>query len=188
MASSLCLEEKLSVQMSPDAAPKTNRRIIRLEPETVPALPATDPLPATRRRFTSRMLERMAWYVAERTKGRHEELYALTGIAPATLRRYGDLDGAAEGRNGPQKVRTFLKLLEALNVSPAKLAIAAHYCGDDDSFWMIMSSTICAEETLTFRAADGGARLERKLHRLDDSPGLLSRFPLGPAWSQGAGS
>lgn len=183
MASSLCLEEKLSVQIAPDLAPRCNRRIIRLEPDADPAPRPPDHPPTHRRRFTSRMQERMAWYVAERTKGRHEELYALTGIAPATLRRYGELDGAAEGRNGPQKVRTFLKLLEALNVSPAKLAIAAHYCGDDDSFWMIMSSTICAEETLTFRGPDGGARLERKMHRLDDSPGLLSRFPLGPSWS-----
>lgn len=184
MAASLCIEEKLRVQAGRDAPLRTSRHIIHLEHDEaalddVPAVPAISP----RRRFNSGMLERFAWYVAERTRGRHEELYALTGIAPATLRRYGEVSGAAEGRNGPQKIRTFLKLLDALGVSPAKLAIAAHYCGDDDSFWMIMSSTICAEECLSFRGQDGQTRTEKKIHRLDDSPGTLSRFPLAKGWS-----
>lgn len=182
MASALCIEEKLCVQAGRDGTPKINRRIIRLEPESQPDVPVATTVDAHRRRFSSGLLERLAWYVAERTRGRHEELYALTGIAPATLRRYGEVNGAAEGRNGPQKIRTFLKLLDALGVSPAKLAIAAHYCGDDDSFWMIMSSTICAEESLSFRGQDGQMRTERKIHRLDDSPGVLSRFPLASGW------
>ena len=183
MASTLCIEERLCVQAGRDGMLKSNRRLIRLEPDSQPAGAVAIPVDTPRRRFSSGLLERLAWYVAERTRGRHEELYALTGIAPATLRRYGEVYGAAEGRNGPQKIRTFLKLLDALAVSPAKLVIAAHYCGDDDSFWTIMSSTICAEECLSFRGQDGQMRTERKIHRLDDSPGVLSRFPLAGGWN-----
>lgn len=178
MSAALCIEEKLAVQIGGRGRPKMNPRVIRLDPDDGhddTDLPS-QPIPPGRMR--GRFQERLAWYVAERIRGRHDELTARTGIPQATLRRYGIVDGAAEGRTGPQKIRTFLKLLEALQVSPAKLAIAAHYSGDDDSFWAIMSSTICVEERLNFRGHDGRSRRRRHLHRLDDSPGLLSQFPL----------
>ena len=105
----------------------------------------------------------------------------MSGVPPATIRRYAKNDGAANGSTGPQKIGPFLKILAALDVSPPKLAVAAHYGGNDDSFWMIMSSTLCAEESLTFAGAAGATRV-KKIHRLDEEGETFSRVGASSGW------
>ncbi|HYG27862.1 MAG TPA: hypothetical protein VD906_13255 [Caulobacteraceae bacterium] len=184
MACSLCIEERFCLQTRPDGAPKVNRRMIRLDPDDQgPQLEPT----AKRERLGSRLLERFAWFLAERTRGRIDEISALSGVPPATIRRYARKEGAYVGRSGPQKVGPFLKILAALDVSPPKLAVAAHYGGNDDSFWMIMSSTLCAEESLSF-AGPGGATCVKKVHRLDEEGETFSRVGASRGWGTPPGA
>ena len=180
MSCTPCLEERLCLQAGAEAAPKVDRRVIRLEAERLPAI--QPPIERGRGRFTSPLFVRFTWFLADRLKGRIDELHTTTGIPAATLRRYGDIAGAAQMRTGPQRVKTFLEILYGLKVSPPKLVVASHYSGNDDSFWMIMSSTLCAEETLTFRGHGDQSRIERKLHRLEDTVAPQSRSLLASAW------
>jgi hypothetical protein len=180
MSATPCIEERFCLQAGAEAAPKVDRRLIRLEAEGAPPLQPAGEI--GRGRFTSPLQARFAWFLADRMKGRIEELHGKTGVAPATLRRYCEIEGAVELRSGPQRVKPFLDILFALKVSPPKLVVASHYSGNDDSFWMIMSSTLCAEEALTFRGQGDQTRIERKLYRLEDTPAPPSRSPLTAAW------
>jgi len=149
MSARLCLDQKIRLKVDCNAPPHVDRRLIRL------ADPSPRPLPERSRATTlpyryGALQNRIAWYLGEQLKGRFDHIHERTGIAPATLRRYTELDPTVRGRTGAQKVRALCEILDSLGVNRAKLIVAAQYAADDSSFWSIMSSDLC------FEAASGG--------------------------------
>lgn len=168
MNASLCVDEKLS--LIDGERRRVERRLIRLDPahpNVGPKLDNSAPIGSSRSFAFGRIQARFAWFLDNRFRGRMDDIRRKTGLAPFTLRKYSETSGAERGRAGPQSLRTFYEILRALEVQPAKLIIAAQYGANEGSFWTLMNSDICAEETVIIRR-DDGHRTERRLWRLEE--------------------
>lgn len=120
------------------------------------------------RASVDRLQAKLATYFSEAMRGRMSEIRQATGLAPTTLRRYGDPEGSPHGGAGPQSVRAYHDILQALGVDPAKLMVAAYYSADDYSFRMLMNASLCLKETLQVRTnCDNGRRIEESVHYLE---------------------
>jgi hypothetical protein len=120
---------------------------------------------------TDIIIARLGWFVNHRMSGRVDEVSERTGIARATIRRYMEHcpDRIAEGGAGPQRLPLLVRILEATDINPAKLACAVQYAMDTGTFWRIVTSKLCAETAVALQArAAEPVKVEVPLLRLDD--------------------
>lgn len=165
MNATLCVDEKLTLVMG--GTKRVERRLIRLEP-TAQSDGSAHEQPTARAHHTyGRLQGRFAWYLDHHFRGRMEEMRQKTGLGTATLRKYAEIEGAERGHAGPQSIRLFCDILQAIDIRPSKLVVAAQYGANEGSFWTLLNADICAEETVIIRG-DDGHRTERKLWRLEE--------------------
>lgn len=100
-------------------------------------------------------MARLAWFLHRSVGTDVEKISARARLTPATLRRYMQHE-ACKIRlgGGPQKLPVVLRILDALEVSPCKVALALHYAQNENAFWRLMSSQVCVEQRVVFEGAD----------------------------------
>jgi hypothetical protein len=170
MEANLCFEHAVRLQFGSAGALEAERKILNLDELTAHSPPLAGAVDERSiRAWSGRMQAKFAGVLGAKLRGRYEEIHALTKIAPTTLRRYAEVDCTGQGGAGPQSVDSFITLLHALQISPAKLVIAAYYSGNADSFRTLLCSTILAEETIQLRTwCPLGKRTETKRYLLDE--------------------
>lgn len=164
----LCSEQRVRFQIGPGGPPRLDCRLIRLEDPPPPGpWPKLEPRIGRVAFPYGKLQHRLAWFLNHQLRGRYEEMHAVCGVTTPTMRRYSDMTRAEEGLGGPHKLRSFCALVRGLNVDFAKLIVAAQYGADEASFWALLHSEMCVEETLQFHQPGEEPKLVRKLYRFD---------------------